>query len=144
MIEITSNSLDKQDTVSLKESRGMPVVTKSGGKLGKIKDIAVNPDDLSVEGFILEDGPFSDKVYLSSSFFSNLDSRKAVLSMNPFRSIKNMKVYSKEGKYIGEVKDIELKGVGKPFRLKVSKEEGEILDIPDTNIEKVNSNVLLN
>jgi sporulation protein YlmC with PRC-barrel domain len=144
MIEITCDSLEKEDTLSLKESKGVPVVTESGGELGRIKDITVNPVDLSVEGFVVESGPFSDEVYLSACFFSNIDSSHAVLKRDPLKTIRDKKVYSKQGRYLGVVKDVGFKGVGKPFRLKVSKGNGEILDIPDTKIDKVNSSVMLN
>ncbi|MBI2545888.1 PRC-barrel domain-containing protein [Candidatus Woesearchaeota archaeon] len=86
---------------------GKKVLAASGQRIGSIRAIYLNPNDLAVQGITVKRGAFEHDDCFSASQIKSLGKDGAVLSVTPISELIGLKVYDAAGRNIGKVKRVQ-------------------------------------
>lgn len=105
MKQIKHKSANVNQVININKIIGKKILSKDGEKLGTIGNVYIHPAKLTIEG-IEVCGAWACGEYMGKDYIKSLTSDGAVLSIIPFYRIRGKKVYDKNGKKIGKVKNI--------------------------------------
>jgi len=100
--------LDK--TINLKKIIGKQVLSKGGKIIGIISQVRINPNNLVLQGILINQGLFARPLYIGKSYFSKLSHDAVILNIEVSVLLKGKRVINSEGKSIGIVKGIDRRG----------------------------------
>lgn len=92
-------------TIALHQVLGKRVLSRSGKVFGRVREIRVSDDGLSIEGALVSRGLFQKDVFVGRGYFDRLTVDSLVLKIDPFLTLRGLKVVSSEGEVLGKVVD---------------------------------------
>ena len=145
MIEIRDISLPIDKSIPVEQIMGKKVLSKEGKDIGIIDNIFVNPDDLNVEALSVKKGMFSEDYCIGSDYLDKITEDGALLKINPSKEIEGKKVFDKDGKEIGKVKEIKRVGTTNLIQSVVVKRGlgDEDVEIFEKDIDTIGENLIL-
>src|SRR3989344_7338788 len=142
---ITKRERALEDTLNLKDSLNVRVISNDGFVIGKVSQIRIHPTKMFLEGIVVSMGIFKKPIYIGASYIKRLSHESFILKINPFVLLKDKKVLDSNGRIAGKVKetirkeysnDIKEIVVGSPFR--------KNLAIEASNIKSIGESIILN
>lgn len=109
MEEIIKDKSLMDQTRSVKDILGVRVLSKSGEKIGVVKDVRYGPKSMGIKG-ILTKHPYKGPLYIGSDYIGIISDESIILAIDPATLIMNKKVVTYQGKVIGRIKKIERVG----------------------------------
>jgi len=103
---ITKRENALEDTLNLKDSLNIRVISKSGQVIGKVSQIRIHPTKMFLEGIIISRGIFKKPIYIGVSYIRRLSHESFILKVDPFVLLKGKKVLDSHGRNVGRVKDV--------------------------------------
>lgn len=110
MIIITEGKTKLDDTFDAHKIIGKRVLSKNGIKVGRVKEIRVNPVSAKIEGFVVSQGFLAKTIYIGINYCDRLSTDGVILSMDPVIFLKDKKVVASTGEVIGKVVEVNRKG----------------------------------
>jgi sporulation protein YlmC with PRC-barrel domain len=106
MEQIKHKTLPFEKTLNMQLLIGLKVLSKDGNKIGKIKSIHLHPEDLTVEGIIIDPGWFEADHYVGGSYIEKITEDSIILSMIPVTEYIGLMVHDSDGIKIGKIKAV--------------------------------------
>jgi sporulation protein YlmC with PRC-barrel domain len=145
-MEIRTNSLPKEDTHVVDDIIGTYVIDNKGKEVGRVKQVHIDPVNLTVEGITIDNGLFHENDYVDRGYIFLLSVDKVVLSDIPISNYKGMKVIDSAGNDVGTVSEVTQAGdSNNVYALTVNR--GALKDdmvVTGDQIEKVEDKIFLN
>ncbi|MBN2422158.1 hypothetical protein JXB41_02935 [Candidatus Woesearchaeota archaeon] len=105
MKKIKHKSLPIDKTINVKYSFGKNVYANDGSRLGIIKGIHIDPNELTIEGITVEKSVINRK-YIGKEYIRRITNKGALLNIMPFTEYIGIDVVDKSGRKVGKVKQI--------------------------------------
>src|SRR3989344_1317335 len=96
--------LDK--TINLKKIIGKQVLSKGGKIIGIISQVRINPNNLVLQGILINQGLFARPLYIGKSYFSKLSHDAVILNIEVSVLLKGKRVIDSDGEVIGVVEKV--------------------------------------
>ncbi|OIO80484.1 hypothetical protein AUJ84_03420 [Candidatus Pacearchaeota archaeon CG1_02_32_132] len=109
MEEIIKDKSLMEHTRSVKELLGLRVLSRSGEKIGAVKDVRYSLRAMNIKG-IFTRHPKIGNLYIGSDYIEIISKDSILLSIDPAILNMNKKVITHQGKVLGKVKKIERVG----------------------------------
>jgi sporulation protein YlmC with PRC-barrel domain len=133
-----------EKTYDLRKLIGSQVISKNGLIVGKISEVRVLPEKISIEGIVVGRGLLNKKLYFNSNYINQITSDAVILNIDPTELLKGMKVLTFEGEIIGNVKMVIRKGTLNDIdKLIVSALWRKRAIIPSSAIKKIGESIFL-
>lgn len=132
------------DLVSSRRLRRIPVITKSGEIIGRIREVRMN--SFVVEGIIIE-RPFSfSYTFIDKAFVKVFKQQEVVLNINPVTFLRGLYVYDKSGRKLGKVRKVLRDNINNDFKSLVVKDKfySKSILIEKDKIDIMKKNIILN
>jgi len=145
MEQIKHKTLPFEKTLNMQLLIGLKVLSKDGSKLGKVKSIHLHPEDLTVEGMIVDPGWFEADHYVGGSYIEKISDEAIILSMIPVTEYIGLIVHDSDGKEIGKIVSVNRTNkTNKLLSIKVdSNHHEEDLQISADYISAIGQSVML-
>jgi len=142
---ITDTKLNLDSTLDIINAQGKRVISKNGIVIGRIKEIRINPNNLGVDGVVVERGLFRKKAYIGKNYFDKLSHDALLLNIDPSILLKRKKVIDSEGKVAGKVKGVVRKGFTNDVDYLIVKPSlfRKVFDLDITNVKFIGRSVIL-
>jgi sporulation protein YlmC with PRC-barrel domain len=101
VIKHTSRKIEQ--TVKVSTIQGKKVLTKDGRKIGTLKNIHIDPKNLSIEGVHVKGGIFGTDRYIGKGYIQSMTEQGVILSIVPVEEYIGLSVFDSRGKKIGKV-----------------------------------------
>lgn len=102
MAEFKNVSKTKEKTLKLSDL-GKDVIDKKGDRIGRLKEIHIDPEELTIEGISIDNGVFLDNDYVGKDYIAGMSENAVTLTITPLSQYLNMEVVDSEGKSVGNV-----------------------------------------
>jgi sporulation protein YlmC with PRC-barrel domain len=109
-VEIRSTGLARDDTEAVDEIIGTYVIDYKGTEIGRVKQIHVDPVNLTVEGITIDNGLFHEDDYVDKGYIFLLSNEGVILSDILISDYVGMAVVDSTGKEVGKVSDVSAVG----------------------------------
>ncbi|MFH1589488.1 MAG: PRC-barrel domain-containing protein [archaeon] len=140
--KILSSKITNQTIlVGARSFLGRKVFSKSGNKVGRVKDLILKKDKLV--GFLVKG---KKKIFIDMEYVAS-DSEKAImLSTDPVIDFIGKQVFDSEGKKIGKVTDLDRKTNANNFNALIVKHKfySRPIIIPKKDVDVSQENIILN
>ncbi|MFA5763897.1 MAG: PRC-barrel domain-containing protein [archaeon] len=103
MLEIKHNSSSVKDTLMVSQAVGHKVIGKNGSELGKVKELAIDPRKMTVEGVYVSPCFTCADEYIGKEYIETISVNGIVLKIDPLTEVIGKKVFDSTGKQIGKV-----------------------------------------
>ncbi len=146
IIEIISTKIKALgDLINSNKLRKIPVITKSGEIIGRVKAVRMNK--FSVEGIqVSRPWSFFSSTFIDKSLIKVFNQNEAVLNINPVTALKGLAVYDTSGRRLGTVRKIIREGNSNNFKSLVVKNRfySRAILIEKDKIDIMKKNIILN
>ncbi len=133
------------ETVGASSVIGKGVVDARGEELGTVKELHLDPENLTVEGIRLDKGLFQGKDYVGKEYIANMAGEKLLLSVTPLSEYLGMEVLDKKGERVGVVRDINrARKTNNLYSITVERKQRPDLIVMEDFIENVGERIMLN
>ncbi|OVE75125.1 hypothetical protein BVX95_00080 [archaeon D22] len=106
MKELRHKSLPFEKTIEIRKILGKEVLTRGGKKLGSVKSIQIDPEDLTVEGIVVDTGLFEANHYIDKNYIKQISQQAVMLKVDPVSEYVGLDVLDSTGAKIGKVKSV--------------------------------------
>ena len=135
---------DLEEAVTSDDLLGKEVIDSDGRFIGVAEKVFIHPETLDFMGISVDKGFLKKGLSIGKDFIEKIASKAIFLSISVSYEIKGLKVFDVNGKEIGKVSGVALKGSGNDIDAITVLSMGKKLVIPSKMISKIGYNVILN
>lgn len=103
---ITKKEGEMKETLDLKKSLNVRVISHKGLVLGKVLQIRFHPIKRVLEGILVSRGFFKKPLYIGSSYINKISHESIILDIEPSILLRGRIVIDSKGKKLGKVKQV--------------------------------------
>ena len=145
MLEIKHNSMAMDEAVHSSKTVGRRVFAKNGDDLGKVKELAINPEKMRIEGVWVSPCFTCVDEYIGREYVDKITEEGVMLKIDPLTEVIGEKVFDSQGKKIGKVSALTReKKTNSIISLEVDRGIGkDRLIVPIENVKSMGNAVIL-
>src|SRR3989338_2113745 len=135
---------DLDEAITSDDVLGKEVIDSDGRFIGITEKVFIHPTLLDFVGISVDKGFLKKGLSIGKDFIEKIGSQAVFLNISVAYEIKGMKVFDKNGKKLGKVSGIALKGSGNDIDAITLSRLTKKWIIPSKMIDKIGYNVILN
>ena len=147
---VTRHESALDDTLDLRGSLNVRVLSSKGLIVGKVSQIRIHPTKMFVEGILIHRGAFKKPIYLGASYIKRISNESIILNIELAVLLNGKRVIDSNGKKLGKIKEVIRKEhsnnieeliVGAPFRKNFMIDMSKVKSLGESIILKPGYNV---